>query len=85
VAVAEPTTTPLPTEASDPFRSPVPPQSRPWPRAVLPGLSGRAADVFNVDHGGRVAAPQAAGPFAPPAVAADQPGTDGDEPLPPGE
>lgn len=84
LAVAEPTTTPLPTEAADPFRSPVPPQSRPWPRAVLPGLSGRAADVFTVDHGGRVSAPPA-GPFAPPVVASDPGATDAEEPAPPGQ
>lgn len=84
LAVAEPTTTPLPAAAADPFRSPVPPQSRPWPRAVLPGLSGRAADVFTVDHGGRVAVPRASGPFAPPVVASDGAGAEGDE-RPPGE
>lgn len=84
LAVAEPTTTPLPVEAADPFRTPVPPQSRPWPRAVLPGLSGRAADVFTVDHGGRVSAPPASGPFAPPVVVADPAGAQDDAP-PPGE
>lgn len=86
VAVIEPATTPLPTETVDPFRSPVPPQSRPWPRAVLPGLSGRAADVFTVDYGGRVAAPQASGPFAPPATTGDDDARAGDDDdLPPGE
>lgn len=85
VAAAEPTTTPLPV-AGDPFRSPVPPQSRPWPRAVLPGVSGRAADVFTVDYGDRIAVPKAAGPFAVPATAGeDEPRAGDDENLPPGE
>jgi hypothetical protein len=84
-ALAEPASTPLPTEAIDPFRSPVPPQSRPWPRAVLPGLSGGAADVFTIDHGGRVALPQASGPFAPPAVDSGRAGPQGDEPAQRGE
>jgi negative regulator of sigma E activity len=81
LAVAEPAATPLPAEAADPFRSLVPPQSRPWPRAVLPGVAGRAADVFTVDYGGRVSAPQASGPFAAPATVPPAPATtaDGDD------
>jgi hypothetical protein len=82
VAAAEPSSTPLPTATADPFRSPVPPQSRPWPRAVLPGLSGGASDVFTVDYGGRVAS----GPFAPPATAGEEAaGAGEDDGLPPGE
>lgn len=85
VAAVESATTALPV-AGDPFRSPVPPQSRPWPRAVLSGLSGGAADVFTVDYGGRVAAPPAAGPFAPPAPTGNGDARAGDEDgLPPGE
>jgi hypothetical protein len=77
VAAVEPATTPLPA-AADPFRSPLPPQSRPWPRAVLPGLAG-PADVFTVDYGGRVAAPRASGPFAPPATAPLAPATSAED------
>lgn len=79
LAAAEPAASPLPSRTADPFRSPVPPQSRPWPRAVLPGLSGRGPEVFTVDYGGRIAAPPASGPFAPPATAPLAPATTADD------
>lgn len=55
-----------PPPSSSPTAAPFSPDhalpSRPWPRALVPGFP---AGAFNVDYGGRAAAPQGMYPFEP--------------------
>ena len=64
-----------------PFASPALPPARPWPRAVLPQLSGTATGAFTVDYGDplQAAASPSFYPFEPRLPASAEPGAGGAE------